>query len=210
MSKKLLKKDNLPIFTSNTRINALYSRVVSHIDYARSHIQKTIDVEMVKAYWQIGKEIVEEEQHGKKRAEYGKAVLENLSIKLQSKYMRGFGVDTLEHARKFYLTYQITDGLKSDAARRKSAMPAFNQNLSWTHYRLLMRISRPEARLFYEFEASKNRWSSRELDRQINSLLFDRLAKSRDYVYTKPVEFLCFINAKKEYRSDRARATDVS
>lgn len=180
MTKKLSTKSNSLIPAETKRINNLYLRVSSYIDYARNHIQKTIDVEMVKAYWRIGKEIVEEEQHGQERAEYGKAILEKLSINLQDKYGRGFGVDTLEQARRFYLTYPLDTVLKSDALRRKSNEPEFNPNLSWTHYRLLMKISRPEARLFYEHEASKNHWSSRELDRQINSLLFDRLAKSKD------------------------------
>lgn len=180
MAKKLSTQNNSFVPAETKRMNNLYLRVSSYIDYARNHIQKTIDVEMVKAYWRIGKEIVEEEQHGQERAEYGKAILEKLSINLQVKYGRGFGVDTLEQARRFYLTYPLDAILKSDALRRKSNEPEFNPNLSWTHYRLLMKISRPEARLFYEREASKNHWSSRELDRQINSLLFDRLAKSKD------------------------------
>lgn len=180
MRKKLVAKDNKPIAIKDKRIDALYLRVTSHIEHARSHIQKTVDTEMVKAYWQIGKEVVEEEQHGKERAEYGKSVLEKLAVKLKAKYVRGFGVDTLEQARRFYLTYQLPAVSKSDAVRRKSETPAFNPNLSWTHYRLLMKITRLEARVFYELEASKNHWSSRELDRQINSLLFDRLAKSKD------------------------------
>lgn len=179
MSEKKSIKNNKFIF-SDKRIDDLYERVASHIDRARGYIQKTIGSEMVRAYWQIGREIVEEEQHGKECAEYGKAVLEKLFIKLQTNYIRGFSVDTLEQARKFYLTYQLKDISKSDAARRKSNMPTFNQNLSWTHYRLLMRISRQETRTFYELEASKNNWSSRELDKKINSLLFDRIAKSKD------------------------------
>lgn len=180
MNNSLTKKSNSLISEEDRRINTLYFRVSSHIDQARQHIQKTIDGEMVKAYWQIGKEIVDEEQRGKERAEYGKAVLKKLSLKLQSKYFRGFGVDTLEQARKFYIVYPLAKKSKSDTVRRKSENPTFNQNLSWSHYRLLMRISRPEARTFYEHETCKNHWSSRELDRQINSLLFDRLTKSKD------------------------------
>lgn len=203
MRRKLAKKDSRPIAAEHKRIDALYLRVSSHIDRARDKIQKIIDIEVVKAYWKIGKEIVEEEQHGQERAEYGESVLENLSIKLQVKYKRGFGVDTLEQARKFYLTYPLVDGSKSDAVRRKSDAPNLQPNLSWTHYRLLMRITRPEARLFYEIEASKNRWSSRELDRQIGSLLFDRLAKSKDKdglmrLAQKGQEFINPIDAIKE------------
>ncbi len=161
------------------RIDSLCHRVTGHIDQARQEVQRTVDTQMVKAYWLIGQEIVQEEQYGKKRSEYGKAVLKNLSERLQKQYKRGFGVDTLEQARKFYLTYQKV--IKSDALNRKSELtPSLNPNLSWTHYRALIRVKRPEARQFYEIEAEKNHWSSRELERQIGSLLFDRLAKSKD------------------------------
>ena len=163
----------------SSRIDSLCHRVSEHIEQARQQVQRTIDTEMVKAYWLIGQEIVQEEQYGKERSAYGKAVLKNLSDRLQKQYKRGFGVDTLEQARKFYLIYQ--EVTKSDALRRKSApTPNLSPNLSWTHYRALIRVKRPEARQFYEIEALKNHWSSRELERQIGSLLFDRLAKSKD------------------------------
>lgn len=99
-------------------------------------------------------------------------------MRLQEQYGRGFSVDTLEQARNFYIIYQGVEN--SDALRRKSQLPDLNPNLSWIHYRALIRIKKPEARQFYEIEAAKNRWSGRELERQIGSLLFDRLAKSRD------------------------------
>src|SRR3990167_1125217 len=161
------------------RLDSLCQRVSEHIEQARQQVQHTIDTEMVKAYWLIGQEIVQEEQYGKERSEYGKAVLKNLSLRLQKQYKRGFSVDTLEQARKFYLTYQKVTN--SDAVRRKSELtPSLSPNLSWTHYRALIRVKRPEARQFYEIEAEKNHWSGRELERQIGSLLFDRLAKSKD------------------------------
>jgi len=161
------------------RIDSLCTRVRKHIDQARHHAQHTIDTEMVKAYWLIGQEIVEEEQFGRERSEYGKAILKNLAERLQKRYKKGFSVDILEQARKFYIIYQ---GIKkSDALRRKSDLSQFlNPNLSWIHYRALIRIKNPEARQFYEIEAIKNHWSGRELERQIGSLLFDRLAKSKD------------------------------
>ncbi len=175
------KKSTAPATTriDTNRIDSLHHRVSGHIDQARQRVQRTIDTEMVKAYWLIGQEIVQEEQYGKERSEYGKAVLKNLSERLQKQYKKGFGVDTLEQARKFYVTYQGVK--KSDALRRKSGLiPSLSPNLSWTHYRALIRVKRPEVRQFYEIEAEKNHWSSRELERQIGSLLFDRLAKSRD------------------------------
>ncbi len=165
----------------DSQIESLYKQVIHYIDNARCHVQRTVDSEMVKAYWLIGKDIVEEEQKGHERAEYGKSILENLAKKLKVKYSRGFGIDTLEQTRKFYLSYQsLVKSQKSDALRRKSELPNLNPNLSWTHYRLLMKINRREVRDFYELEADRNRWSSRELERQINSLLFERLSKSKD------------------------------
>ncbi len=121
---------------------------------------------MVDAYWEVGRIIIEEEQAGKGRADYGKRVIDGLSDRLRSEFGRGFDRSNLFHMRAFYLAYP-----KVDAVRRQ---------LSWTHYRLLLRVDNPEARAFYEAEAVDARWSTRELERQINSLLFERLALSRD------------------------------
>jgi len=118
------------------------------------------------AYWHVGKEIVEEEQKGEKRAEYGKKLLETLSQKLSDDFSKGFDATNLWNMRKFYQTYPILD-----AVRRE---------LSWTHYRILMRIEKPEARSFYEIECATNNWSARELERQKGSFLFERLALSKD------------------------------
>ncbi|OGT28009.1 MAG: hypothetical protein A3I77_06820 [Gammaproteobacteria bacterium RIFCSPLOWO2_02_FULL_42_14] len=164
--------------SNSCHVDLLYGKVVSYIDRARSNVQKTIDSEMVKAYWLIGREIIEEEQQGKSRAEYGTNLLNELSRKLNRKYGKGFGVSTLKDIRQFYLTYSVT-GQISHAVRGESLIN-FNQNLGWIHYRALMRVSRKAARQFYEVEAEKNHWSGRELERQIGSLLFDRLAKSKD------------------------------
>jgi len=181
MSKKISKKDNASITIENKNLDDLYGRVAPVIREARATVMRTIDVVMVKAYWNIGKYLVEEEQRGATRADYGKEILLQLSKRLSKEFGRGFGITTLEDIRKFYLVYQpITKEEKPHAVRGEFGSPPFDLNLSWTHYRLLMRITRPEARIFYELEASKNRCSSRELDRQIGSLLFDRLAKSKD------------------------------
>lgn len=180
MNKKLTD-NNKNMLLENKRIDNLYERVAPIIREARITVIRTIDAAMVFAYWKIGKKIIEEEQQGDKRASYGKGVLKQLSIRLSKEFGRGFGITTLEDIRKFYLIYQdIHEKEKPHAARGVLAEPTFNSALSWTHYRLLMRVARVEARKFYEIEASKNRWSSRELERQINSLLFDRLAKSKD------------------------------
>jgi len=169
-------------------INALYHKVSDHIDKARQAVQKSVNTEMVKAYWLIGRDIIETEQHGKEKAEYGKAVLKEISAKLQKKYKNGFSVDTLEKARKFYLTYQPdpAQSQKSATMSRKSKEPkndnaSFLQpDLSWSHYIELIKITRPEVRQFYALEANKNGWNIRELRRQIDSFLYDRLLKAKD------------------------------
>lgn len=170
------------VFSNHTSLELLYQKIRVHIDTARQNTQRTINLEMVKAYWCIGKDIIEEEQQGNSRAEYGKAVLENLAKKLQNEYKRGFSVDTLEHARKFYLHYPSgTYGIEnSDTLSRKSEITLFDIPLSWSHHIELMKVERIEARQFYIHETLENKWSTRELKRQINSLLFDRIAQSKD------------------------------
>ncbi|MBP6985738.1 MAG: DUF1016 family protein [Alphaproteobacteria bacterium] len=166
----------------SARIDILYSKVQSHIDSARLNVQKSINLEMVHAFWLIGRDIVEEDQQGKETTKYGQAVLQTLSTKLTQQYGRGFSVDNLERARKFYLTYPggSLEDISATLSRKSSTAPQFHQNLSWSHYIQLIRVNRPDARSFYALEASENNWSARELQRQIGSLLFDRLAKSKD------------------------------
>ncbi|MFN3603446.1 MAG: YhcG family protein [Leptonema sp. (in: bacteria)] len=150
----------------NPDISQIYNKIRCIIEEARKNIMHTVNSEMLIAYWHIGKIIVEEEQKGKSRAEYGKKVLENLSKKLTNDFGKGFDDSNLWNMRKFYLTYPILDALRRE--------------LSWTHYRILMRIENPQARSFYEVECIKNKWSARELERQKGSLLFERLALSKD------------------------------
>ena len=123
---------------------------------------------MVQTYFEIGRLIVEEEQHGNVRAEYGKETLKNLSIKLTANYGKGFSVTNLKQMRDFYLTYQI----------RQTVSDQFT--LSYSHYLFLMRIDNPEERKFYEIESSQNNWSLRELKRQFDSALYERLSLSKD------------------------------
>lgn len=181
MSKKLAIKSNLPIVVDDKRIEALYEKVTGHIDRARYCIQKTVDAEMVKAYWLIGQDIVQEEQHGEERAEYGKSILKSLSARLQRKYKSGFSVDTLEKARKFFILYQETEVTRKSATlSRKSKTANLIPNLAWSHYVELIKVNGLDARQFYAIEASKNNWNVRELRRQISSFLFNRLSKSKD------------------------------
>lgn len=162
----------------NARIDSLYKRVSTYLQTARQNVVRAVDTEMVNAYWLVGRDIVEEEQYGKKRASYGKEIITKLSIKLQTKFGKGFSQTSLKDMRQFYLTYCSQKQIRH--AVRGEFTANFSSNLSWLHYRILMRIGRPEARNFYTIEAINNKWSGRELERQVNSLLFDRLAKSRD------------------------------
>ena len=163
-----------PIFN----VEGLYQRISSHLHQAKSNVLRSIDTELLTAYWNIGKEIVEEEQKGLERAEYGKSIIRQLSERLIKEFGRGYSETNLATIRKFYLTYSGHSNILH-AVRTKSSSPLQAQ-LSWTHYRLLMRVPNDEARAFYEIEAIQNKWSSRELERQISSLLFERLAKSKD------------------------------
>ena len=145
---------------------AIYDRIRGILDEARRQTWHAVNTTMLLAYWEIGRAIVEEEQRGDTRAEYGTRLIQELAQRLSEDYGKGFDRTNLQHMRAFYLAYPICD-----AVRRE---------LSWTHYRLLLRVEKPEARAFYAVEAVNSRWSTRELERQINSLLFERLALSRD------------------------------
>lgn len=123
---------------------------------------------MVTTYFEIGRLIVEEEQNGKERATYGKEILKNLSIKLTKEYGKGFSETNLEQMRKFYKVYGISQTLSEEF------------KLSWSHYLILMRMENSNARQFYEIEAINNNWSMRELKRQVNSALYERLLLSKD------------------------------
>lgn len=147
-------------------MSGLYARIRRIIEESRGNILRAVNSEMIAAYWNIGKTIVEEEQKGRSRADYGKKILESLAEKLTADFGKGFDDSNLWNMRKFFLTYPILDALRRE--------------LSWTHYRILMRVEKSQARSFYEVECVKNNWSARELERQKGSLLFERLALSKD------------------------------
>ncbi len=146
--------------------NAVHDRIRSILTQARSRAWQAVNTEMVAAYWEIGRALVEEELQGASRAEYGKQVVAALAERLSQEFGKGFDRSNLWNMRAFYLTFPILDALRRE--------------LTWTHYRLLLRVENPAARAFYEAETVASRWSTRELERQINSLLFERLALSRD------------------------------
>ena len=139
-------------------------------------------------YYSLGRWIVEIQQQGKHRAEYGKKIIINLSKKLTEEFGKGFSESTLEKARKFYLTYKerILETLFTEFAIKKSetVFTIFEEEhpflVTWSHYLQLMRIENEDERLFYEIEAAREKWGVRDLSRQYNSSLYERLALSRD------------------------------
>ena len=149
-----------------SKYTELLDSIGSAIEVARQNAVKAVNTELVKANWEIGRHIVEYEQHGEERAEYGSNLLATLSKDLRQRYGKGFGRRNILDMRRFYLTYQ-----------KWQAVPA---KLSWTHLVTLLGISDDTARKFYEKQAVLENWGYRELERQINSSLFERLALSKD------------------------------
>ena len=147
-------------------VEPLYGRIQAILAEARSQAWRAVNSAMVAAYWEIGRAIVEDEQHGRGRAEYGADLVNELSTRLTREFGKGFDRSNLQFMRVFYQLFPNCDALRRE--------------LSWTHYRLLLKVERTDARGFYEAEAVAARWSTRELERQINSLLFERLALSKD------------------------------
>jgi len=159
------------------------ARIQEILVTARNRALQSVNAAMVAAYWEIGREIVEEQQRGAARAKYGDRLLRHLSAQLTAKVGKGFSVETLRKIRQFYLAYrdrppeiQYTPWTES----RPSPSRPLRTDLAWSHYRQLMRVHPAARRDFYEVECAKSRWSARELDRQIASLLFERLARSRN------------------------------
>ncbi len=143
-----------------------YKRIKEILETTRTRIYQTVNFEMVQAYWNIGRIVVEEEQKGKERAEYGSYLIETLSERLTKEYGKGFTKSNLKYMRQFYQTFEKSHALRGE--------------LSWTHYRLLLKVENKSAREFYIEETIRGNWSTRQLERQINSLYYDRTLMSRD------------------------------
>ncbi|MDD2582639.1 MAG: DUF1016 N-terminal domain-containing protein [Desulfuromonadaceae bacterium] len=142
-----------------------YQSVVDILQAARCNAYRTVNFIMVEAYWNIGRMIVEEEQ-GKDRAEYGVYLLRNLALRLSTQFGKGFDERELRKMRQFYAAFPIRDAVRPE--------------LSWTHYRMLIRVEKEAARTYYLTESADQNWSTRTLERQINSLYYERLLMSRD------------------------------
>jgi len=193
---EMMKTSNAPAF---------FESVAQIIEKARKLVGRTADLTMCAAYFEVGRMIVEEEQGGKARAEYGKGLLTGLSLYLSERFGKGFSESTLKNARKFYQVYAssirqtMSDelvGSAHDLIRQtmfaesgKDGLIQIGQTLSaksypftlgWSHYLILMRIENEQERRFYEIEAIKQQWTFRHLQRQYGSSLYERLALSRD------------------------------
>ena len=190
---------------SRVRRSSLFARVVALIEEARQKVATVANIAQVYTNYEIGRQIVEEEQGGKRRAEYGKQIIKDLSQKLTARFGRGWGTSNLEYMRRFYLIYSAveisqntfgesaavisqTEFGKSSKVLRISGredltttsrqIPKFT--LGWSHYLLLMRITDPVERAFYEREATERNWSFRQLERMYRTSTFERLQISKD------------------------------
>lgn len=170
--------------------NRLFKAVKLLIEQAQQHVIRNVNTTMLLTYFQIGRMIVKDEQKGTRRAGYAKETIKNLSRDLTKEFGRGYSVDNLERFRKFFLLYQdrISASLmRKSSGNSKSASPMriFKDKpgtfiLSWTHYVQLLKIENVNERNFYEIEAAQNNWSVRELTRQFNAALYERVALSKD------------------------------
>jgi predicted nuclease of restriction endonuclease-like (RecB) superfamily len=157
-----LAKNEQANLAENSR---LFERVRKILDAAKVRVARSVNTEMVEAYWRIGEAIVEQEQKGEERAGYGESLIEDLSKRLQAEKLKGFDKSNLWHMRNFYLKFP-------------NFLDALRRELSWTHYRLLLKVESDAKREFYETEAIAGHWSTRELERQINSHFFERTGAS--------------------------------
>lgn len=154
----------LNITTANG--NELYAAIREVLQKARQSIARNVNSVIVQAYWQVGRHIVEYEQSGEQRAKYGNATIKELSAKLTAEFGSGFTVTNLKLMRQFYLAFPIGHALRDE--------------LSWTHYRSLLKVQNQNVRLWYMDECVRENWSTRQLDRQINTLFYERMLASRD------------------------------
>lgn len=182
-------------------LDALFQKVASLVEQSRQRVVTVVNTTMVYTYYEIGKYIVEYEQQGSYRAEYGESKLGELAKKLVSAYGSGYSKQNLANMKKLYQVYsnpifQTPSGkLEEEAVTTKtfnhntsigensktlSSLSDLNFTLSWSHYLILMRIDNPDERSFYEIECARQQWSVRQLSRQVGSSLYERLALSRN------------------------------
>ena len=149
--------------------NNYISEIKKILKDARQKAYTAVNSAMVEAYWEIGRRIVEEEQNGKERAEYGKEILQNLSKELTEEFGKGYSYRTLREIRQFYLMFSDFEKWRTVSAK-----------LTWSHFQKVLRVSNEKARIFYLTEAAENMWSVRTLDRNISTLYYNRIVASID------------------------------
>jgi predicted nuclease of restriction endonuclease-like (RecB) superfamily len=152
-----------------SKSNTLYRGIKAILQQARQTAYRSVNFAMVVAYWEVGRRIVQHEQQGKTKAGYGEQVLQDLSEKLTRDFGTGFSITNLKYFRQFYLSFP--------ASRIGHTL---RDELSWSHYRLLMRVNNPDARRYYIEEAIAQNWSTRALERQINSFYYERIIASKN------------------------------
>ncbi len=195
---------NLIIASGKNGYRALLGKITEIIAGARAKIIRNIDTTQVYAYWFIGKVIIEHEQGGRVRADYGKQVLIKLSRDLMLRFGRGFSVDNLENMRRFYAGFPSLFKISETVSRKSMILSGgqksetSSQILSWSHYCELLKEDSLNARAFYEIEAINNGWSMREMRRQMDSLLYERLCLSKNKKKIKELSYKGQIIEKPE------------
>lgn len=198
------KKSRITI-VGKSGADRLFDRIASILEQARCNVIRAVNSQTVIAYWLIGREIVQELQKGEERAEYGKRLIEDLSVRLMERYGKGFSATNLWYFKQFYLSFAdrtpvILHPMGGELGKKHKLNPmggeleypeksypmgsqspkGFDPDLSWSHYRALMRVEKCDARDFYETEAAHSGWNKRQLERQISTLFYERLLMSRD------------------------------
>lgn len=158
----------------------LLGRVVTILEDARQRVARTVNSEMVLAYWLIGREIVQALQGGQDRAGYGQSLLDGLASELTTRFGRGFSATNLKNCRLFYQAYAERQPEIRQTASDESSPSGFLAELSWSHYVFLTGLRNADERRFYEIEAARGTWTLAQMRRQFDSGLFERLALSRD------------------------------
>ena len=165
MKQSLVKKQRVPDVVVHADFETLVGQLQNLIQSARQKVLRSVDVIQVRTCWEVGRHIVEFEQQGAVRAEYGVRMLPRLAGRLTAEFGKGFDERNLRHMRAFFLGFPIWNAVRSE--------------LSWTHYRILLRVEDGVARTWYLQEAAAQNWSSRALERQIGTLYYERLLASK-------------------------------
>jgi predicted nuclease of restriction endonuclease-like (RecB) superfamily len=186
-----MSKKQAPASPTNTLRPDFYQSIAEILQTARRNAHRAVNSAMVEAYWQIGRMIVEEEQQGKSRAVYGVALIQSLSVRLTAEFGKGFSEQSLRSFRQFYLCFPIRSTPRSELESKDAFIQTPDDDathlplwlppeLTWSHYKCIMRVENPSARTYYLNEAADQNWSVRALERQINSLYYERILASRN------------------------------